>query len=226
MNFWRGQEQNWPVTTGIQMPQLPTVTPGEDLMSQTIAGVLPTLGAPLEANMAALQGKETMFSGKVAASNVAYQGSEDSGEQGVMQVVQMLGQLGGQAGQMAGAPAQMAGQIPGSFSSLMQPMMQAFQGAGHGGGEHAFGGQGPDSGGTGAGQGPGGMAGAQQQERDDAKAPAQAQAGPQQDRDRDDHAAAGPQAGPGDKLQSLSPVPELPPEHAHRDDGEDLARRL
>ncbi|GBE65610.1 hypothetical protein MFM001_20720 [Mycobacterium sp. MFM001] len=221
--------QSWDPASGIQLPQMPMIPPGDDLMSQTIAAALPTLAAPLEANTAMLQGKETMFSGKVAASNVAYQGSEESGEQGVMQIVQMLGQMAGQAGQMgemAGAPGQMVGQMGGQFSQLMQPMMQAFQGAGHGGQGQTPGAPGAaGAGGGAAGQGPGGMTGVQQQGRDDDNAVTAPQ--PQYNADRDDQAMAGPQAGPGETRHGLTPPPVFPHEQPRHDDGgEDLARRV
>lgn len=204
----------------VQMPQMPTIQPGEDPMSATIAAVLPTLAAPMEANVAALQGKEAMFNGKLGGATAAYQASDQSGGQGVMQIVQSLGQMAGQAGQMgemAGAPGQMLGQMGSQFGQLMQPMMQAFQSAGHGG---QPGGQGPESGI--AGQGAGGVSGAQQQDRSEDKASAQ----PQPDADRDDRSMAGPQAGPGETRHGLSPMPVPPPEQHRHDGGEDPSRRL
>jgi hypothetical protein len=223
----RSGDQHWEPAQ-VQMPEVPMLPAGEDPMSATISAVLPTLTAPMEANIAALQGKETMFAGKLGASNVAYQGSEDSGQQGVMQVVQSLGQIGSQAGQMGemtSAPGQMGGQLGGSFASLMQPIMQAFQGAGHGGQGQSFGAQAPDGAAGPAGQGLAGVGSPQQQERDEDR-PTQAQPEPRRNADRDDHAVTGPQAGPGDVRHGLSPVPELPPEHSRHDDGDDLARRM
>lgn len=193
---------------GVQAPPMPTLPPGEDPMSSMISAALPTLSAEMEANMAALQGKETMFSGKLTAANAMYANSEDSGTQGVMQIVQMLGQMGGQAGQLgevAGAPMQMGSQ----FGQLMQPMMQAFQSAGHGG----PGGAGATAGG---GQGFGGVAPGQQQERGDER-PAEPAPANQHD---SDHAGPGAQAGP-DIRQGLTPVPPLtlePPQPSRSDD--------
>lgn len=213
----------------VQIPQMPMIPPGEDPMSATISAVLPTMTAPLEANVAALQGKETMFNGKLGAATTAYQGADDSGQQGVMQIVQSLGQMAGQAGQMgqmAGAPGQMVGQMGSQFGMLMQPMMQAFQSAGHGAQGPSTGGPGPENGAGTAGQGPGGVAGAQQQGRDGDNAPARPQPEPQPDTGRDDQAMAGPQAGPGEVRHGLSPIPVPPSEQHHPDDGGDLSRRL
>ena len=84
-------------------------------MSATISAVLPTLAAPLTANVATLQAKEHTFSGKLGAAQAAYTNSDDPGSQSVGQVVGMLGKLGeqaGQMGQMAGAPAQAAAKGP------------------------------------------------------------------------------------------------------------------
>jgi hypothetical protein len=207
----------------VQLPQIPMLPPGEDPMSSMISATLPTLSAQMEANVAALQGKETMFAGKIAASNVMYANSEDSGTQGVMQIVQMLGQMGGQAGQLgevAGAPAQMFGQTGSQFGQLMQPMMQAFQG--HGGHEGSPGGQG----GLGAAGGGGpGLGGASQQERDEDR-PAQPQPETHHDSDRDGHGSAGTQAGP-DVRRGLTPVPPLTLEPPHRSaESDDLGRNL
>ena len=69
------------------MPQIPTVSPGGLRLHDeldNLGDAADSRRPRLQANMAALQGKEALFAGKVAASNVAYQGSEDSGEQGVM----------------------------------------------------------------------------------------------------------------------------------------------
>src|ERR1700745_3226369 len=96
----------------VELPELQILDAGQDALSATISAVLPTLAAPLAANVATLQAKETMFSGKLGVARAAYQTSDDSGSQSVGQVVGMLGQLGqqaGQMGQMASAPAQMLG---------------------------------------------------------------------------------------------------------------------
>ncbi|ORW80765.1 hypothetical protein AWC26_10695 [Mycobacterium shimoidei] len=211
----------------VEIPQMPMIPPGEDPMSATISAVLPTMAAPLEANVAALQGKETMFNGKLGAATMAYQGADDSGQQGVMQIVQSLGQMAGQAGQMgqmAGAPGQMAGQMGSQFGMLMQPMMQAFQSAGHGGHAPSAGGQVPQGGPEMAGQGPAGVAGAPQQGRDGDNASAQPE--PQPEAQRDDQTMAAPQAGPGEARHGLTPIPVPPPEQHRPDDGGDISRRL
>jgi hypothetical protein len=130
----------------IELPEIPMLPAGQDALSATISAVLPTLAAPLAANVATLQAKETMFAGKVGTAQAAYQNSDDAGSQSVGQVVGMLGQLGqqaGQMGQMAGAPAQALGGQTGMFGSLMQ---QAMQGTKGGGGEQLSGGQ--DAGGA------------------------------------------------------------------------------
>lgn len=208
---------NWPVT-GIDLPEMPMLPPGEDPLSAMISALLPTMAAPLAAQSAALSAKEGMFSGKLDAATAQYGNTEDAGQQGVMQIVQMLGQLGGQAGQMGqmvGAPGKMFGQVGSQFGQLMQPMMQAFQGAGHGGQGQAQGGQG----GAGmAGQGPGGVAGAQQQGRDEGRTPAQAAP----DSERDERNLA----GPGETRHGLSPMPVQPPGQQQPGHGEDPSRRL
>src|ERR1700754_3959003 len=125
----------------VELPEIPMLPAGQDALSATISAVLPTLAAPLAANVATLQAKETMFSGKLGAAQAAYQNSDDAGSQSVGQLVGMLGQLGqqaGQIGQSAGAPAQAVGGQTGMFGSLMQQAMQAAQG---GGGGKSFGSQ-------------------------------------------------------------------------------------
>ncbi|MFO7163605.1 MAG: hypothetical protein DIU75_009670 [Mycolicibacterium hassiacum] len=120
---------SWSPAT-VELPEVPTIQPGEDALSATIAAVLPTLSAQLAVNVASLQAKEATFAGKLGAAEAAYQTSDDAGSQSVGQVVGMLGQLGqqaGQLGQMAGAPAQAAGAPASMFGSLMQQAMQAAQ---------------------------------------------------------------------------------------------------
>jgi hypothetical protein len=82
------------VAAAVQLPELPLLPPGQDAMSMTIAGVLPTLTAPFNASVAALSAKETMFSGKLGAAQTAYQDADDSGQQSVGQLAGMLGQVG------------------------------------------------------------------------------------------------------------------------------------
>jgi hypothetical protein len=121
---------NWdPASVGL--PEIPMLPPGEDAMSMTIAGVLPTLTAPMAASVAALQAKETMFAGKLTSAQSAYENADDQGGQSVGQFGQMLGQLGQMAGQ-AGQPAQQLGQQAGQFGSMIQQAMQSAQGGGGG----------------------------------------------------------------------------------------------
>src|SRR4029453_2845075 len=125
----------------VELPEIPMLPAGQDALSATISAVLPTLAVPLAANVATLQAKETMFSGKIGAAQAAYQNSDDAGSQSVGQIVGMLGQVGqqaGQMGQMAGAPAQALGGQTGTFGQLMQQAMQAAKG---GGGGQSIGGQ-------------------------------------------------------------------------------------
>lgn len=215
----------------VELPEIPMIPPGQDALSATISAVLPTLAAPLAANVATLQAKETMFSGKVGAAQAAYQNSDDAGSQSVGQIVGMLGQVGqqaGQMGQMAGAPAQALGGTTGVFGSLMQ---QAMQGAKGGGGDQSSGGQnaGGGAGAAGvAGAGPVAAGGQPQQQRDDAGAPEERTAEQQRQEPQrhereplqrvepNDRAAAGPtETGQG-------PAPVKSPEHR----GDDLGRRL
>ena len=159
MTLKKPEDINWDPAS-VELPDIPMLPAGQDALSATISAVLPTLAAPLAANVATLQAKETMFSGKLGAAQVAYQNSDDAGSQSVGQIVGMLGQVGqqaGQMGQMAGAPAQVLGGQTGMFGSLMQ---QAMQGAKGGGGEQSSGGQGAGGGAGAAGvAGPGPVAG-------------------------------------------------------------------
>ncbi len=84
----------------LELPEIPMLPAGQDALSATISAVLPTLAAPLAANVATLSAKENMFSGKLGAAQAAYQNSDDAGSQSVGQIVGMLGQVGQQAGQM------------------------------------------------------------------------------------------------------------------------------
>ncbi|MDT5208047.1 MAG: hypothetical protein QOF67_462 [Mycobacterium sp.] len=215
-------------SASVELPEIPMLPAGQDALSATISAVLPTLGAPLAANVATLQAKETMFSGKVGAAQVAYQNSDDAGSQSVGQIVGMLGQVGqqaGQIGQMAGAPAQAIGGQTGVFGSLMQQAMQAAQGGGAGG--KSTGGQAGASGV--AGQGPVSAGGSVQQPRDAGVAPEertteqhhepqQHEREPLHHAETNDRTAAGPAEG------GRGPAPVKSPEH-HRAD-EDLGRRM
>lgn len=119
---------SWDAAT-VELPEMPMVPPGQDAMSATISAVLPTLAAPLMANVAALQAKEGMFSGKLVSAQSAYQNADDSGGQAVGQITGMLGQLGQMGGQAASSAGQAGGggQGGGMFGSLMQQAMQAAQ---------------------------------------------------------------------------------------------------
>lgn len=213
---------NWD-PAAVELPEVPLLPPGQDAMSATIAGVLPTLAAPLTANVAALSAKETMFAGKLGAAQAAYQNSDDSGQQSIGQLTGMLGQVG-QLGQSAAAPAQAAGGLGGQtgmFGSLMQQAMQAGQGGGgQGGGAQSGAGQ------TFAGQGATGAAGTPQPARDDdhrddlverPNEPAQ------DEREAPASGAAGPSVA--DDHRHAGPVPVTPPEPRPYGD-EDLARRM
>src|ERR1700752_703099 len=90
---------SWNVAS-VELPEIPMLPAGQDALSATISAVLPTLAAPLAANVATLSAKENMFSGKVGVAQAAYQNSDDAGSQSVGQIVGMLGQVGQQAGQM------------------------------------------------------------------------------------------------------------------------------
>ena len=61
---------NWN-PAAVELPQIPMLPPGEDAMSATISAVLPTLAAPLAANVASLSAKENMFRGKLGAAESA-----------------------------------------------------------------------------------------------------------------------------------------------------------
>ncbi len=216
----------------VELPEIPMLPAGQDAMSATISAVLPTLAAPLAANVATLAAKENMFSGKVGVAQAAYANSDDAGSQSVGQVVGMLGKLGeqaGQLGQMAGAPAQAAGQGSGMFGSLMQSAMQGSQGSGGGGQSSA--GQGT-GGGAGMAPSPAGPIG--QPPTHDEGAPGE----PREDRPDepdeprreerepllrgDDRTLA---SGPEEVRPGAGPAPVTPPDQP-RHTGDDLGRRL
>ncbi|BDX30141.1 hypothetical protein TUM20985_06880 [Mycobacterium antarcticum] len=203
---------NWDAAS-VDLPEIPMLPPGEDAMSMTISAVLPTLTTPMAASVAALQAKETMFSGKLGAAESAYQNADDSGGQSVGQLGQMLGQLGqvGQMAQQAGAPAQALGGQAGQFGSMMQQAMQSAKGgesAGTGG--QASAGQAP------AGHGPAGAGAApprdDRDDRDERENPT--------DRDRRPPLDA---AAPGPTNHEAGSVPVAPPRQG---DGDDLSRRM
>ncbi|MCV7173969.1 hypothetical protein H7I41_29020, partial [Mycobacterium manitobense] len=157
---------NWNAAS-VELPEVPMIQPGQDAMSMTIAGVLPTMAASLTANVATLQAKENMFSGKLVAAESAYTNADDQGGQAVGQLTGMLGQLG-QMSQMAGQGGQQASGLTGQFGQLMQPLMKAFEGMKPEGGGSPTAGQPaqpqgagtPGAGapqGAGAGQAPGGQ---------------------------------------------------------------------
>src|SRR3954453_14634146 len=99
---------NWNAAS-LELPEIPMLPAGQDALSATISAVLPTLPAPLAANVGTFHHKRTMFACKLGAAQAASQDSDDAGSQSVGQVVGMLGHLGqqvGHMGQIAGAPAQ------------------------------------------------------------------------------------------------------------------------
>ena len=209
----------------VELPEIPMLPAGQDALSATISAVLPTLATPLAADVATLQAKEAVFSGKVGAAQVAYQNSDDAGSQSVGQIVGMLGQVGQQAGQMgpmAGAPAQAIGAPTGMFGQLMQ---QAVQGARGGGGGQSLGGQSTGF----AGQGPAGTPGPAPQARDEAVGPKEEQPNQPQEAQpekreplhRVDERAL---AGPSDDSRH-GPAPVKSPEHPSHS-SEDLGRRM
>jgi hypothetical protein len=219
----------------VELPEVPLLPPGEDAMSTTIAGVLPTLTAPLATSVAALQAKEHMFSGKLVTAESAYQNADDSGQQSIGQLAGMLGQVG-QMGQQAGAPAQAAsglGGQTGMFGSLMQQAMQGASGGagGQSSGGRAAAGQGGVAGIAGQGSGP--ASGQVQQPRDDATGAQQEHAEPEPRHDEretlqraetDDRAMAGSSA---DDRSHAGRAPVSPPEGPRHGDGHDhVARRM
>jgi hypothetical protein len=219
---------NWDPAS-VELPEIPMVPPGEDAMSMTIAGVLPTLTAPMAASVAALQTKETMFSGKLGEAQSAYQNADDSGGQQVGQFGQMLGQLG-QMAQQAGSPAQALGGQAGQFGSMIQQAMQGGKSGGgspSGGGAQSAGGAQP-AGGQSSG-GTGGAGAPPQQARGDATD----QDRPSDERDRDAGEREARQgrppldsAAPGSAPHGAGPAPIAPPTPAHHGDGDDLARKM
>jgi hypothetical protein len=211
-------------SASVELPEIPMLPAGQDALSATISAVLPTLAAPLAVNVATLQAKETMFSGKLGAAQAAYQNSDDAGSQSVGQIVGMLGQVGqqaGQLGQMAGAPAQAIGGQTGMFGSLMQQAMQAAQGGGAGG--QATGGQAGAS--SVPGQGQMSAGGPPQQPRDEAVGakedqPDRAQEAQPDRREPLHRAEADDRASHG-----AGPAPVKSPEQPHHS-GEDLRTRM
>jgi hypothetical protein len=221
---------NWD-PAAVELPQVPLLPPGADAMSMTIAGVLPTLTAPLATNVAALSAKENMFRGKLGTAESAYQNADDSGQQSIGQFASMLGQVGQQAGQLgqsAGAPAQALSGQTGMFGSLMQQAMQGAQGGGGGG--QSSGGQAAGGAAGVAGQGPATVGGQPQPARDDAVGPhEQPQETTHDEREDLQRAETDDRAGPseaGDGRPGAGPAPVAPPERP-RDGGEDdLSRRM
>ena len=216
----------------VEMPPMPSISPGEDAMSMTIAAVLPTLHTPLATSVAAVSAKENMFSGKVVEAQGAYEKADDQGGQAVGQLSGMMGQVG-QMAQQAGGAAGGAGGGSSIFGSLMEQAMKAAQSAGgseSGSSQQGSAGQ-PAGGAASAGQpasGQGAAGAGASQQRDDA--------GPSHEPapEREDHEARQREvpaekppvetAAPGDRKHDAGPAPVAPPEHPRRDD--DLARRL
>lgn len=228
----------------VELPQMPMLPPGEDAMSSTIAAVLPTLAAPLTANVAALQAKEGMFSGKLVTAQSAYQNADDAGSQSVGQITGMLGQLGQMGGQAASQAGQAGGggQGGGMFGQMMQQAMQMAQqfggqgGSGSPGAGAPAGGGAPPAGGSGAPAGPPGTGAAQPT----ATQPGSTQGGAGQppaapgpdprdekeSRDREKPLLERAEAGPSEHRPNAGPAPIPPPAPATDAEIEDLARRM
>lgn len=237
--FGMQQDTSWDPAS-VDMPPVPTISPGEDGLSMTIAAVLPTLSAPLAANVTALQAKEATFSGKVTSAKSAYQNADDQGGQSVGQLGQMMGQVG-QMAQQAGQAGGGAGGGSSIFGSLMEQAMKAAQSGGSKDGDSQAASVEPAGDQQQAGQpasvqpaGGQGAAGAsasapqpQSREGEDTR---QEPAAQHDDRDATEHAAPAQQppaeaAGPGERQHSAGPAPVAPPEHSRRGD-EDLARKM
>jgi hypothetical protein len=220
----------------VELPPIPMLPPGADAMSMTISALLPTLAAPLEASVASLKAKETMFSGKVGAAQAAYEGADQSGGQSVGQLSSMLGQVG-QMGQQAGQAGQGAGGGSGMFGQMMQQAMQAAQSFGQQGGGSQGGGssQGgaPQGGGAPASMGQGQAGGAPAQApRDENPGDKQDSTGAREDREAQRHEAAdrppteqapAGASGPEPGSHGVGPAPVESPRHGGEDD---LARRM
>ena len=200
---------NWDPAS-VDLPEIPMLPPGADAMSMTISAVLPTLTAPMAASVAALQAKETMFSGKLGVAESAYQNADDSGGQSVGQLGQMLGQMGqvGQMAQQAGAPAQALGGQAGQFGSMIQQAMQSAEG----GGSSGTGGQASTPQASGSQGAPGA-----------GTAPPRDERGERDERSDRDERPPLDAAAPGAATHDAGPAPVAPP---HRGDGDDLARRM
>jgi hypothetical protein len=215
----------------VDMPPMPTIAPGEDAMSMTIAAVLPTLAAPLAANVTALQAKEAMFSGKVTSAQSAYDSADDQGGQAVGQLSSMLGQVG-QMAQKAGE----AGGGSSVFGPLMEQVMKAAQSGGSSGGDLQRAGAPSDQPQAGrpvpaqpvAGQGgPGAPAGGPQPQAREGEGIRQEPAPQHDDRDVRHQRPPVEAAGPGDSgRHSAGPAPVAPPEHPRHGGDDDLARRM
>lgn len=229
------QGLNWDAAA-VELPPMPMISPGADAMSMTIAGVLPTLTAPLMASVAALSAKENMFSGKLGAAESAYQNADDSGSQSVGQLSSMLGQVG-QMAQKAGGAGGGAGGASGIFGSMMEQAMKAAQGSGsQGGGSQGGGGTpaGGSQGGAGAaasaqpssGQGPAGAAPPQATPRDDAAGAEQGDREARPDERQHERPPADATASPGDSRPSAGPPPVAQPEQPRHGGDDDLARRM
>ncbi|MCX2712372.1 hypothetical protein [Mycolicibacterium sp. J2] len=229
----------------VELPPMPTIPPGADAMSMTIAAVLPTLEASLTANVSAVAAKENMFSGKVGAAQSAYQNADEAGGQSVGQLGSMLGQMG-QMSQLAQTPMQAAGSLggqTGSFGSMMQQAMgSAGQGGGSGSGAGGAGGLG-SLGSQLAGQIPQDQGRPEDREQLDQREQQLNERQSQQDQRQTEqdqrehqldqrqaqqdardavpqHGAAGPAPG------AAGPAPVSPHEHGRPSGGEDLSRRV
>ena len=229
----------------VELPPLPSVPPGADAMSMTIAAVLPTLAAPLQASVASLQAKETMFSGKVGAAQAAYEGADQSGGQSVGQLGSMMGQMS-QMGQQAAQAGQGAGGGSGMFGQMMQQAMQAAQSFGQQGGGGSQPGASPQGGGPQGGTSQAGGAPASMGQSPAGGAPANAAreenpgdtqdpAGAREDREtrREDVAEHPPveqspagASGPEPGSRGPGPAPVESPQSPRHGGQDDLARRM
>jgi hypothetical protein len=218
---------NWNAAS-VELPEIPMLPPGEDAMSMTISAVLPTLTAPLTAGVAALQAKETMFSGKLGAAESAYQNADHSGQQSVGQMSSMLGRVG-QMAQQAGSAAGGAGGGSGSFGQMIQQAMQAAQ-------EVESQGDGAPAGGATCGSSSGGgqfATGAPPQPSNAGASPKDREQEPELPDDREhrapldqDRAQAQDQAEAGATASGAGRAPVAPPAQPGQGDAEDLARRM
>ena len=129
-------------------PEIPMLPAGQDALSATISAVLPTLAAPLAANVATLSAKENMFSGKLGAAQAAYQNSDDAGRSRSARWSACSDRSASKPGRWADGGCTRAG------DRRADRHVRLADAAGHAGGQRRWGGQ------SSGGQGAGGAAGA------------------------------------------------------------------